>query len=145
MVLVASVILALSVGCSGTPDGKGSAPDSQAGQPAKTDRDDQPSQQQLAKLLKEFDGVKQEHALDLWRAEQAANKANLLYTAYYTQRPTNSPEESQKLLKSAIESSRKAKELVKQLCDLYPDNVALGSTYDAVLHDLRSLESQKKK
>jgi hypothetical protein len=136
-----AVLLLLCAGCASAPEPKEEG--KQAGKKAEAQkREDQPTEEQIAKVMHDFSGIAPEHAVAVWRASEKAEDARQEFLAFYLL-PFKEKKKNLTLLDAAIRTHREATSLLEPLCKTYPNNVLLEDTAAFVTQGLRALERQK--
>lgn len=135
------VLLLLCIGCSSTPEPKEQG--EQSGEKAEAQkRDNEPTEEQIAKVMHDFSGIAPEHAVAVWRASEKAEDARQEFLAFYLL-PFEEKKKRLTLLDAAIRTHKEATGLLEPLCKTYPHNVLLEDTAAFVTQGLRALERQK--
>ncbi len=138
---VIAVSLFICLGCSSGPEVKeGEKPEEKSTETGK--KDNEPTEEQIAKIMHDFEGIAAEHAVDVWRASEKAEDAKYEFRAFYLL-PYEEKKKNLVLLDAAIRTHMDAKKLLEPLCKLYPHNALLDDTAAFVTQGLRSLERQK--
>ena len=132
----------LCLGCSSGPGVKdGEKPANEQAEGQKTGNE--PTEEQIAKIMHDFAGIAPEHAVAVWHASEKAEDAKYEFRAFY-RLPFKEKKENLTLLSAAIRTHKDAKKLLEPLCKLYPHNVLLEDTDAFVTQGLRALEGQKR-
>jgi len=135
------VSILLCAGCSSGPDVKNGEQSTGKGTESQN-KENEPTEEQIAKIMHDFAGIAPEHAVDVWRASEKAEDARHEFLAFYLL-PHKEKKENLVLLDAAIKTHNEAKALLEPLCKLYPHNVLLEDTDAFVTQGLRALERQK--
>lgn len=136
-----AVLLLLCVSCSSGPDVKDGEKNAD-GEAESQKEKNEPTEEQVAKIMHDFAGIAPEHAVAVWHASEKAEDAKYEFRAFY-RLPYKEKKENLALLSAAIRTHKEAKKLLEPLCKLYPHNVLLEDTDAFVTQGLRALERQK--
>lgn len=136
--LAVLVALVLCSGCAGGADIKDTAGADQPQEGTKL------TEWQLEEVMKSFPGISMDDTAAVWIAKEAAAQAEADFRGYWTLR-SRTKQDNPQMLELAIETHRRAKELLEPLGRKYPQSDSLNDTADFVIQGLRSLEEQKRK
>jgi hypothetical protein len=134
------ILLLLCMSCSSGPNAKngGKTVDGEA---TSQNEKNEPTEEQIAKVMHDFAGIAPEHAVAVWHASEKAEDAKYEFRAFY-RLSYKEKKENLALLSAAIRTHKEAKKLLEPLCKLYPHNVLLEDTDAFVTQGLRALERQ---